>query len=137
MNILKATALSAFMLASSNAASYVERWTFIGRGEVEGSLVSYSIDDTWPKFKGPTRSSHWQLVFDRPRADGTKEYRFIDQVDCDRELRSALVIERYDDAGHLLRRKNVASAERRWSTIADASLEARVDSLVCLNGPDQ
>jgi hypothetical protein len=114
----------------------VERWSFVGRGEVSGQFVSYSRDETWPAERGAIRTSHWQLVFDSVQPDGTREYRFVDRVDCDRERRAAEIVERYDDQGNLLHRKVVPEDALQWSSIANDSIEATVDGWFCIDGPN-
>ncbi|MDQ2763128.1 MAG: hypothetical protein M3Y22_06445 [Pseudomonadota bacterium] len=110
----------------------VERWLYLGRGEIEGQIVSYSIDDTWPKTTNTMRTSHWQIVYDDVQPNGSKEFRFVDKVDCDRERRAAMVVERYSKTGQLLHRKVITTADLSWESIANDSLEAKADGFACI-----
>lgn len=118
------------------ASRVVERWEALGRGEIDGELVRYSIDATWPTTRRPRRTSHWQIIFDQTRPDGTKEFRFVDYVDCDREVRAASIVERYGETGQLLHRRIVLPADLLWESIANDSLEARADGFACVDGPE-
>lgn len=126
----------AALVVGAQSPTSVERWRNLGRGEIRGHLLDINVDETWLSGSGRFRTAHWQLVFDEVNADGAKEMRLLDRVDCDRDMRENIRSERYSSTGQLLSRSDKDPASLKWEPIGDG-LARSPDGLACIDGPGQ